>query len=64
MGLGMLVNALLLRDSQNYLGWAHVLEQARDTNTASTRMIERCGLKREPGTATIIVSTMGKYLTR
>lgn len=63
-GLGRLVNAALLLESQKALGWTHVLEQARATNLASVGMIERCGLTHEPGKATIQVSLRAGFDTR
>ena len=64
MGLGVVVNALLLRDNQAELDWSNVLEQARETNLASTGMIRRCGLQQEPGKSTIVISKMGEFVTR
>lgn len=64
MGFGTLVNAALLRDSHNAFGWKSVLEQARDTNLASCRMLERCGLRRDPDLVTIGVALSDREFTR
>lgn len=64
MGLGTLVNAMLLRDSQAKFGWTWAIEQARLDNAASCGMIVKCGLSVEPGIVTIAVNTSGGYLTR
>ena len=64
MGLGSLVNAKLLVDSHDAHSWIGVLEQAKADNAASVGMIQRCGLHRVPGKATIVVNPSGRYLTR
>jgi len=63
-GLGALVNAALLVESQRVLGWTHVLEQARATNLASVAMIEHCGLMSWPGVVTCMVNIGTGFQTR
>jgi hypothetical protein len=64
MGLGSYVNATLLADSQNAFAWTSAIEQAKADNPASVGMITRCGLRRQPGKATIVVNTTGGSVTR
>lgn len=64
MQLGSLINARLLEQSNSAYNWVKVLEQAKADNAASVGMITRCGLRREPDKATIIVNPSGRYLTR
>lgn len=63
-GLGVLTNAVLLRDSHSAFGWSRVLEQAKQDNAASCGMIRKCGLVRDADYVTIVVNLSGEYLTR
>jgi len=64
MGLGKLLNAAVLRDSQRVYGWTGVLAQARPDNLPSRRMIEACGLKMCPDLVTISVVASDEEFTR
>ena len=63
-GLGTLTNAILLRDSQKMTGWTRVLEQAKEDNLPSCRMIKKCGLKHDSKLVTIVVNLSSEYITR
>lgn len=63
-GLGSLVNARLLVDSQYAYNWVRALEQAKADNAGSVGMITRCGLRPNDGKVTIIINLTGSYVTR
>ncbi|WP_102958896.1 GNAT family N-acetyltransferase [Mangrovicella endophytica] len=48
-GLGSLVNARLIAEVFRELEATHIYELVSDTNVASRRMVEACGLRAEPG---------------
>jgi RimJ/RimL family protein N-acetyltransferase len=58
-GLGAAVNARALARAVGELGAARVQEFAAAENAASRRMIERCGLLRDPGVLSGIVAARG-----
>ena len=64
LGLGSIVTAALLRDSQSAFGWSYSIAQARIDNLASVGMIRKCGLAQDPGKATIIINLTGDIVTR
>lgn len=63
-GLGAVLNARLLRDSQARFGWRAVLEQARADNLGSVGMITKCGLTGTPGQVTMLINLTGAFITR
>ena len=64
MGLGKVINAAVLLESQTRFGWTRVLEQARADNAASRGMIRACGLREDPDLGTIAVNLTGEFITR
>ena len=63
-GLGKLVNALALIESQKRLNWNVVTEQFALDNPVSRAMIISCGLDDTAGLVTIAVSNTGERITR
>jgi hypothetical protein len=63
-GLGKLVNALALIESQKRLNWNVVTEQSALDNPVSRAMIISCGLDDTAGLVTIAVSNTGERITR
>ncbi|MEM7223140.1 MAG: GNAT family N-acetyltransferase [Pseudomonadota bacterium] len=54
--LGSLVNALTLIESHRAFGWTKVHEQVHESNTASRKMIEACGLDRKEDLCAVTAS--------
>ncbi|MFT5112297.1 MAG: hypothetical protein ACI8P9_001621 [Parasphingorhabdus sp.] len=63
-GLGKLVNAHALIESQKRFSWQVVTEQAALDNPSSRAMITSCGLDDIAGLVTIAVSNTGERITR
>jgi hypothetical protein len=63
-GLGKVVNAHVLIESQRRMGWAHGISQVAADNPASQKTVEACGFSRDPDLATYAVVQAGKVITR
>ncbi|MCW3784728.1 GNAT family N-acetyltransferase [Defluviimonas salinarum] len=63
-GLGKIVTAHVLVESQRMLSWTHVLAQVAPDNVPSRRMVESCGLACDPSLATFGVIRRGVQFTR
>ncbi len=63
-GLGKLVNAVVLAESQKRLSWHRVMEQAAHDNAASQAMIAACGLERDENNVTVAAIDMDETFTR
>ena len=63
-GLGRLVNAVMLKESQARFGWTLAKEQVAADNTASRAMIEACGLNNDDGHVSIAAINSEESFTR
>jgi hypothetical protein len=64
LGLGKLVNAHVLIDSQVAMGWIGVLSQVSSTNIASQKTISAAGLRVQKELMTVAVVAQGEVFTR
>ena len=62
--LGSLVNAFTLIESHRAFGWSLVHEQVQETNSASRKMIESCGLHRRDGLCVVSASRDAERFTK
>ncbi|MEP0944241.1 MAG: GNAT family N-acetyltransferase [Rhizobiaceae bacterium] len=63
-GLGALVNASMLTDSQTQYNWTCALAQAKADNAASVGMIMRCGLRQNAKKITVAINLSDGHVTR
>lgn len=63
-GLGRLVNAIMLKESQARFGWTLAKEQVAADNPASRAMIEACGLNNDDGYVSIAAINSEESFTR
>ena len=63
-GLGKLVNALALVESQARFGWASVIEAVAADNPASAAMIRACGLDCSAGLWSVAAINSDERFTR
>ncbi|MEQ9039381.1 MAG: GNAT family N-acetyltransferase [Silicimonas sp.] len=63
-GLGKIVTAHVLVESQRMLSWTHALAQVAPDNMPSRRMVEACGLACDPSLVTFGVIPRGVSFTR
>lgn len=63
-GLGKLVNAVTLAESQTRFGWQMVCEQVVPDNRASRAMIEACGLRHDEGLVSVAAFNSEEGFTR
>ena len=64
IGLGKVVTAHVLVECHRLSAWSHALAQVAPDNEPSRRMLEACGLAREPSRVTLDVIQSGQTLTR
>lgn len=63
-GLGKVITAHVLVESQRLFSWTHALAQVAPDNAASRRMVEACGLACNPSLVTFGVIPSGVTFTR
>ena len=63
-GLGKLINALALTESQTRFGWRFATEQVAPDNAASLAMIRACGLDHADGLASVAASRSSEKFSR
>lgn len=63
-GLGKVVNAHVLIDSQRAMGWSKGISQVAPDNPASQKTIAACGFVRDPDLATFGIMRSGEVFTR
>lgn len=63
-GLGRLINAVMLLESQKRFGWTMAKEQVAADNAASQAMIKACGLSNEDGYVSMAAISSGESFTR
>lgn len=64
LGLGKIVTAHVLVESQRLIAWSHALAQIAPDNVPSRRMVEACGLVCDPTLVTFAVISRGVTFTR
>ena len=63
-GLGRRANAEVLKATQDAFGWTRVVEMAKETNIASSRMIRSCGMVQYEDWCVFVIIPDGREFTR